>query len=242
MTPEEFFQILIGKGLPVISVGENYDVTMDATTPEQKQIFDEAVIEYLQPERWTTYNLDKLKGQLKIAEQESVQIRLFINTLNLSELIISTRLSALDPFAQVHAFTVAVDEKYYVAIISSLTDPQITNELAYAMTVGETDAIVAFANSISNFNSIDADWASKSADDLIIAFDNSWFAGKTLAQIQADINGSANYKVAMNQLATYLYAFRDNYCHKQIRATAALRDYLIRLRRQASTPTTPTRI
>lgn len=186
---------------------------------------------------------EDIKEQLynKLVEEQSKQdaLKVYLNPNNLNGLIVGSRIAALDSQATVITPDVLINGNKYVVVKSVLSDLEINNVLAYPQTTQETADLAAYASSISNFNAIDADWPTKSADDLITTIDGIWFSGKTLAQIQSDINGSANYKVAMNQLASYLYTFRDNILHKQIRAEAALRDYLIRVKRLASAPQIP---
>lgn len=237
-------ELLLAENLPVLNATEDGKVI---TTPDieitldQLQKITDICMEYLQPIQYQKESKSKLYRRIIDLSDDIISSRVFKNPNNLSELIIGCRIAALDPMAYVTAFSAPVDGTLYVVVRSNLTDAQIIEELAYVQTTAETTALTAYATSISNFNSIDADWATKSADDLITAIDTAWFGGKTLTQIQADVNASANYKVAMNQLATYLFAFRDDILHKHIRATATLRDYLIRLRRQSSYQQLPDR-
>lgn len=176
-------------------------------------------------------------------------MREFENTNNLPIIIVGCRLSVLDSYCLVsHAPRLVPigdhwEERDFIRVDSSvLTDLQISNELSYVLTAAETAALIDFANSVANFNAI-PDWATKSASDLVAAVNQNFFGGDSLDTLHTQINGINTFPkaiAAFTRIVDQMFANKDREL-KEIQSIAALRDYLIRLRKLASSQQTPNR-
>lgn len=241
------FELLTARGLPVESATENGKVTTTPgveVTPEQMQEITDVCVEYLAPAVHAEELKQTLYQRLVELSSHSAADRVFANPNRLSELIVGCRIAALDPVATVVVFNTPVDGVYYIVVKSTLTDSQIANELSYAQTAAETSALADYATAVTNFQSIGADWATQPADDLVATVNSNFFGGQTLSQMHTLINGVNSFAKVVNaltQIADQMYANKDREL-KEIRAIAALRDYLIRLRKLSSSQQTPNRM
>lgn len=113
-----------------------------------------------------------------------------------------------------------------------------------AATAEETAALADFANSIASFNAI-PDWATLPVSELISAANAGFFNGEdeTVVRNRIDTQVTTNIvtvRGALKDIVAELYKAHGREI-KIIQSVGYLRDYLIRLRRQASGQLSPTR-
>ncbi len=165
---------------------------------------------------------------------------LIINTLNISQPIIIFRLRKLDPFVKIEFVRTLLSMEDLTALkdcvaIESLvlTENDIAAALSLEVSVEEQTALTDYVNSSTNFALLNG-WWTWDKDTAVTNVTNAIFAGKTQAQVDADIDALpasvAGMRTGLHTAAAQIIAIRTLLTFV-VRAIVFLRDYTIRMRR-----------
>lgn len=159
----------------------------------------------------------------------------YLNPNNLHTVVILSRIRPQDAGAQVATYDQIIDEQtVHLAIIVSALDVSIVNGLLLnAITPTETDLLGKFLNSAGDFLNL-PDWASWTAQEATDNITNAIFGGKTLAQIETDIDNLpatiAGMKTGLKSAAAQIITIRTLLTFIA-KAIVYIRDYTLRMRR-----------
>ncbi len=166
-------------------------------------------------------------------------IGIFENPNGLPIVVISYRLRLLDTGCFVRRRLIGrvvagqITEVEGIEIDSSLGSQQIIDLLSTPQTTEESNSILAFVNSSTDFASLNG-WFTWSKEEAVSHVVNAVFSGKTLAEVDADIDALpanvAGMRQGLHNAAAQIIAIR-NLLTFIVRVVVFLRDYAIRLRR-----------